>query len=191
VAALIDRLLEVADDPAPQLRAVVTTLLIKALDDPAEGEMIRLMVSSDAAGAILDPAEAAEARAGLDRLLRDALERRAVEVGEAHLVRVLRDYLLERMAIWAERTVDDADNRRRAERLLVLADQPQLLAAAQRRGFMMGMSADDVRALARDRVGAPVTPETVTELWSQLERWRQRTDALIGDQVINTTDTGS
>ena len=49
MAGLIDRLLAVADDPAPQIRAVVTTLLIKALDDPAEGEMIRLMVGSDAA----------------------------------------------------------------------------------------------------------------------------------------------
>jgi hypothetical protein len=148
------------------------------------------MVSSDAAGAILDPAGATEAKAQLDRLLRVALERRAGAAGEAHLVRVLRDYLLERMERWAERTVDDADNRRRAERLLVLADQPQLLAAAQRRGFMMGMSADDVRALARDRVGAPVTPETVTELWAQLERWRQRVDALLGDDVLDTLDTG-
>jgi len=191
VGALIDRLLEVADDPAPQLRAVVTTLLIKALDDPAEGEMIRLMVSSDAAGAILDPSGATEAKAHLDRLLGVALERRAEQTGEAHLVRVLRDYLLERMESWAERTVDDADNRRRAERLLVLADQPQLLAAAQRRGFMMGMSADDVRALARDRVGAPVTPETVTELWTQLERWRERADELLGDDVIDRMDAGS
>ena len=188
---LIDRLLEVADDPAPQLRAVVTTLLIKALDDPAEGEMIRLMVSSDAAGAILDPSGATEAKAHLDRLLGIALERRAEQTGEAHLVRVLRDYLLERMESWAERTVDDSDNRRRAERLLVLADQPQLLAAAQRRGFMMGMSADDVRALARDRVGAPVTPETVTELWTQLERWRERADELLGDDVIDRMDAGS
>lgn len=181
---LIDRLLDVADDPAPQIRAVVSTLLVKALDDPAEGEMIRLMVSSDAAGAILDPGAAADAKAQLDRLLRAALRRRAAETGEAHLVRVLRDYLHERMDRWAERTVDDADNRRRAERLLVLADQPKLLAAAQRRGFMMGMSADDVRALARDRVAAPVTPETVTELWSQLERWRERVDALLGDDAI-------
>jgi hypothetical protein len=188
---LIDRLLEVADDPAPQLRAVVTTLLIKALDDPAEGEMIRLMVSSDAAGAILDPSGATEAKQHLDRLLRAALDRRAEQTGEAHLVRVLRDYLFERMESWAERTVDDAVNRRRAERLLVLADQPLLLAAAQRRGFMMGMSADDVRALARDRVGAPVTPETVTELWTQLERWRERTVELVGDDVIDRMDASS
>ena len=100
-------------------------------------------------------------------------------------MRVLRDYLLERMERWAERTVDDADNRRRAERLLVLADQPQLLAAAQRRGFMMGLSADDVRTLARERVAAPVTPETVTALWGQLERWRERTHELLGDEIVD------
>jgi hypothetical protein len=186
MSRLIDRLLGVADDPAPQIRAVVTTLLIKALDDPAEGEMIKLMVSSDAAGAILDPSGAAAARAELDRLLREALQRRAEASGEAHLVRVLRDYLLERMDLWAERTVDDADNRRRAERLLVLADQPQMLAAAQRRGFMMGMSADEVRTLARDRVAGPVTPETVTDLWTQLEHWRERTALLLADEIIDT-----
>jgi len=185
VAGLIDRLLAVADDPAPQIRAVVTTLLVKALDDPAEGEMIRLMVGSDAAGAILDPAAAAASRTELDDLLRAALERQAAANGEAHIVRVLRDYLLERMERWAERTVDDADNRRRAERLLVLADQPQLLAAAQRRGFMMGLSADDVRTLARERVGVPVTPETVTALWGQLERWRERTHELLGDAIVD------
>src|SRR3954462_6128297 len=111
---LIGRLIAVADDPAPQIRAVVTTLLIKALDDPAEGEMIRLMVASDAAGAILDPGGATTSRADLERLLRSALERQSAANGEAHVVRVLRDYLLERMESWAERTVDDADNRRRA-----------------------------------------------------------------------------
>lgn len=185
MAGLIDRLLAVADDPAPQLRAVVTTLLIKALDDPAEGEMIRLMVASDAAGAILDPTEATTSRAELERLLRAALERQAAVNGEAHVVRVLRDYLFERMELWAARTVDDADNRRRAERLLVLADQPQLLAAAQRRGFMMGLSADDIRTLARERVGAPVTPETVTTLWGQLERWRERAEELLGDEIVD------
>jgi hypothetical protein len=142
------------------------------------------MVGSDGAQAIVDPRAAATAKADLDRLLRTALERIAGSMGEAELVRVLRDYLVERMDEWAERTVDDADNKRRAERLLVLADQPQLLAAAQRRGFLMGMSADDVRSLARDRVGAPVTPETVTELWTQLERWRERTATLLADDVI-------
>ena len=186
MSGLIDRLLAVADDPAPQIRAVVTTLLIKALDDPDEGEMIRLMVSSDAAGAILDAGAAADARRQLDGLLRAALDRAAAANGEAHLVRVLRDYLLERMERWAERTVDDADNRRRAERLLVLADQPELLAAAQRRGFMMGLTADDVRALARERVGAPVTAETVTQLWAQLERWRERAHDLLGDEIVDT-----
>ena len=56
---------------------------------------------------------AAASRAELDGLLRAALERQAAANGEAHVVRVLRDYQLERMERWAERTVDDADNRRR------------------------------------------------------------------------------
>jgi hypothetical protein len=149
--------------------------------------MIRLMVGSDAAGALLDPGGAATSRAELDRLLRAALERQAAANGEAHVVRVLRDYLFEHMERWAARAVDDADNRRRAERLLVLADQPQLLAAAQRRGFMMGLSADDVRTLARDRVGAPVTPETVTALWGQLEHWRERAHELLADEIVDAS----
>lgn len=181
---LLDRVIAVADDPAPQLRAVLLTLLIKATDDPHEGEMIQAMVRSDTAGDLLDRAGAAAARIDLDRLLQGALRRLAAEHGEAHLTRVLRDYLDERMSTWAERTVDDADNRRRAARLLVLADDPTLLAAAQQRGFLAGMSADDVRAFANERVAAPVKPETAMELWSQLEQWRARRDHLLGDHVI-------
>jgi hypothetical protein len=181
---LVDRLLDVADDPAPQIRAVVTTLLIKALDDPADGDMLSAMVRSDRAEAILDPEGAATAAQTLRRLLHDAVARACAPRGEPEGVTVLRDYLRERMTAWAERAVDDADNRKRAEKLLVLADQPELLASAQRRGFFAGMSADDVRSLARDRLQGPVMPETATALWGQLETWRQRVDHLLGDDVI-------
>jgi hypothetical protein len=181
---LIDRLFELADDPAPQVRAVVLTLLIKALDHPAESDMLRSMVASDAAGAILDPPGAAQAATSLRAALHGALSERAVDLGERHLVTVLRDYLVEQMDRWAERSVDDVDNRRRAAKLLVLAGQPRLLAAAQRRGFLVGMSADDIRELAHDRLEGPVMPETATELWTQLEAWRGRVEDLLGDGVL-------
>ena len=181
---LLDRLMALADDPAPQLRAVLLTLLIKATDDPQETAMIQAMVQGDGAGDLLDRAGATAAREELGLLLGSALTRLAADHGEAHLARVLRDYLSERMDEWAERTVDDADNRRRAARLMVLADDSQLLAAAQRRGFMAGMSAEDVRAFAEERVAAPVRPETATELWTQLERWRERRDLLLGEEMI-------
>lgn len=181
---LTGRLIELADDPAPQVRAVVMTLLVKALDHPAESEMLRAMVASDTAGAILDPVAATDAARTVRSQLQDALAGRAVLMGEAQLVTVLRDYLTEQMDRWAERSVDDVDNRRRAAKLLVLAEQPQLLAAAQQRGFLVGMSADDIRHLAHDRLEGPVMPETATELWTQLESWRARVEDLLGDGVL-------
>src|SRR5207248_11792886 len=53
---LSERLLDAVDRPEPQLRAVATTLLIKALDVPGEEQsLIESMVASDDAAVMIDP----------------------------------------------------------------------------------------------------------------------------------------
>jgi hypothetical protein len=62
---LSERLLDLVDWPEPRLRAVATTLLIKALDVPSgETELMESMVASDAAAVLIDPVAAS--RAGQD-----------------------------------------------------------------------------------------------------------------------------
>jgi hypothetical protein len=182
---LFDRLLDVVDDPAPQLRAVATTLLIKAVDDPGrEMAMIEAMVGSDPAAAMIDPVAAAEAGLRLRQGLGMRLRAMADEHGEAVVVRSLRRHLAAQIERWATRAVDDADNRRRAERFLAWADRPDELRAAQQRGLFAGMDAEDLRRLADDRVRAPVTAETAVGLWSQVEGWLAALDDRLGDGTL-------
>ncbi len=187
---LVERLLELVDDPAPQIRAVVTTLLIKALDEDGSS-LIHLMVSSDPAAMLIDPRAALQARTELFEALRQALGELAARHGEVQVVRTWRDYLLGQMERWAKSAVDDADNRRRAERFLLWADNPAALAAAQRRGVLQGFSAEDLRELARTRTDEPVSPETATDLWSKRESWRRRTEALLVDEVLDAWEAGA
>ena len=181
---LLARLLDVAEDPAPQVRAVVTTLLIKGLADDESARLIELMVRSDGAARIVNGEAAEVARSRLHSTLTSALSALALDHGELEVVRAWRDHLLTQMDRWASRAVDDADNRRRAERFLLFANNPSALAAAKRRGFLIGMSAEDLRALARKRGEGPVAPETVIELWSEHEAWRRRVDTLVGEDVL-------
>ena len=182
-AQLIDRLLELLEDRAPQIRAVVTTLLIKAIEEDGSS-LISLMVKSDGAAMLIDKAAASDAHRQLTSALREALCKLAREHGEERAVRAWRDYLLSQMQRWATSAVNDADNRRRAERFLLWADNPQALAVAQRRGIFAGLTSQDLRELARSRAAEPVSPETATELWAQLEAWRSRATALLGDDVL-------
>lgn len=150
---LSERLLDMVDRPAPQLRVVATTLLIKALDVPSEeGTLMEAMVASDDAAAMIDPAAAAEAGLRLRRRLASRLDELSAEHGEAATIRVMRDYLTAQIERWASRAVDDADNRRRAERFLAWAERPEELQAAQRRGLFAGMDAAELRRLADARM---------------------------------------
>jgi hypothetical protein len=182
---LSERLLDAVDDPSPHLRAVATTLLIKAVDDPdREAALIEAMVGSDPAAAMIDPLAAAEAGLRLRHGLGDRLRAMAGDHGEAVVARSLRDHLAAQIRRWATTAVDDADNRRRAERFLAWADRPDQLRAAQERGLFAGMDAEELRRLADRRVRAPVTPETALGLWSQVDGWLARLDDALGDQVI-------
>lgn len=182
---LNERLADLLDRPGPQLRAVATTLLIKALEMPGEEmELMEAMVSSDDAAAMLDPTAAAAAGVRLRHRLVARLGELAAEYDEATVVRAMRDHLLGQLQRWATRAVDDAENRRRAERFLAWAERPGQLEAAQRRGLFAGMSADDFRQLAEQRVGAPVSPETAVGIWAQVEEWSALAEASLGDSVV-------
>lgn len=88
------------------------------------------------------------------------------------------------MQRWATRAVDDADNRRRAERFLAWAERPGQLEAAQRRGLFAGMDAAELRRMAEQRVAAPVSAETAVGLWAEVERWTGEVDEQIGDAAV-------
>lgn len=182
---LCDRLLDLVDDPAPQLRAVATTLLIKAVDDPdRDAALIEAMVGSDTAAALIDPAAADRAAHQLRHGLGARLRALADEHGEVTVARAMRDHLTAQIGRWAARAVDDADNRRRAERFLAWAERPDALRAAQARGLFAGMDAEDMRRLADTRVAAPVTPETALALWSRIDAWQARVADRLGDPVL-------
>jgi hypothetical protein len=182
---LSERLLDIVDRPGPQLRAVATTLLIKALDLPIEeGTLMEAMVASDDAAAMIDPAAAAAAGLHLHERLTARLVELGAQHGEATVVRAMRDYLTTQISRWATRAVDDADNRRRAERFLAWADRPEQLEAAQRRGLFAGMDAAELRRLADTRIRRPVTPETALAVWSEVADWLTQVEALLGDTVL-------
>jgi hypothetical protein len=182
---LNERLVDLVDGPRPQLRAVTTTLLIKALDTGGdEAALIESMVASDGAAYIIDSAAAERSSAFLRRSLAMHLGELAAQNEESNVVRVMRDHLIAQIERWASRAVDDADNRRRAERFLAWADRPGQLEAAQRRGLFMGMDASDFQRLADTRLKTPVTPETALDVWSQVEAWKREMDAGVGDAVL-------
>jgi hypothetical protein len=184
---LSERLLDLVDWPEPHLRAVAITLLIKALDLPGEEmALMEWMVASDAAAVMIDPAAATEARGHLRHRLARRLEDLAAEMEEPVLTRVLRDHLSAQIERWATRAVDDADNRRRAERFLAWADRPGQLEAAQRRGLFLGMDTDEFRRLADLRVREPVTPETAVGLWVQVDEWLRMADERLGEGVLKS-----
>jgi hypothetical protein len=186
---LIDRLLDTVDDPAPQLRAVATTLLIKALDvGDDERSLIDSMVGSDLAAAMIDPVAAAEAGLRLHQGLASHLQALVAMHGESTVARAMRDYLVTHIQRWASRAVDDVDNRRRAERFLAWADRPEQLRAAQQRGLFAGMDAEELRRLADRRISAPVTPETALDLWSQVDQWLASLDERLGEDVLAAFD---
>jgi hypothetical protein len=142
------------------------------------------MVASDAAAVLIDPGAAAQARQRLCSRLSIRLEELAVNHGESNVVRVMRDHLIAQIQRWATRAVDDADNRRRAERFLAWAERPGQLEAAQRRGLFVGMDAGEFRRLADTRVRGPVTPETAVAVWAQVEDWLTVIRARLGDAVL-------
>lgn len=182
---LRDRLLDAVDRTGPQLRAVATTLLIKVIDVPAqELELMEAMVASDDAAAMIDPVAAASAALQLRSGLAARLDALAVDHGEAVVAATMRDYVAGQVRRWASRAVDDADNRRRAERFLAWAERPGQLAAAQQRGLFAGMDAEDFRRMADSKVRAPVTPETAVDVWSQVDSWLAALAEHIGDEVI-------
>jgi hypothetical protein len=179
------RLVEVVNQPGPQLRAVATTLLIKAIDVPSEeGALMEAMVASDAAAAMIDPAAAAAAALHLRGRLTARLDQLASEHGEAVVVRSMRNHVTALIERWATRAVDDADNRRRSERLLAWAERPGQLEAAQRRGLFAGMDAGELRRLADQQVRGPVTPETALGVWTQVHDWRAHVEGQLGDAVL-------
>jgi hypothetical protein len=186
---LSERLLDLVDWPEPQLRAVATTLLIKAVDAPGEEmALMEAMVASDPAAVMIDPAAAARAGRFLRGRLSARLGELAAEHGESNLTRALRDHLTGQIQRWATRAVDDADNRRRAERFLAWADRPGQLPAAQRRGLFMGMDIDEFRRLADTRVRGPVTPETALGVWTQVDEWLAVAQDRLGDSVLVSWD---
>ena len=189
---LIERLLDIVDWREPQLRAVATTVLIKALEVPdQELALMEAMVASDPAAFMIDADAAAEAGRFLRGRLAVRLEELAVENGEAPVTRAMRDHLAAQIERWASRAVDDADNRRRAERFLAWADRPGQLEAAQRRGLFIGMDADEFRRMADDRVRLPVTPETALGVWVQVEQWQARAQEGLGDDVLASWETAA
>jgi hypothetical protein len=150
---LSERLVDLVDRPEPQLRAVATTLLIKALDMPGEELcLMESMVASDDAAVMIDTLAAARARNHLRHRLCLRLDELAADHGESQVVRVMRDHLTAQIERWATRAVDDADNRRRAERFLAWAERPGQLRAAQRRGLFAGMDVTEFRRLADTRL---------------------------------------
>jgi hypothetical protein len=182
---LSQRLVDLIDRPEPQLRAVATTLLIKALDMPGEElPLMELMVASDDAAVMIDAAAAAQARDQLRRRLSARLEELAAEYGESQVVRVMRDHLTAQIERWGTRAVDDADNRRRAERFLAWAEHPGQLHAAQRRGLFAGMDVTEFRRLADTRLRGPVTPETAVNVWAQVDDWLTAVNDRLGDPVL-------
>jgi hypothetical protein len=182
---LNERLLDLVDWSEPQLRAVATTLLIKALDLSGE-EMVLMesMVASDAAGLMIDPDAAARAGRHLRSRLASRLQELAVEHGESNLIRVMRDHLTGQIERWATRAVADGDNRQRAERFLAWAERPGQLAAAQRRGLFVGMDAGELRRLADTRVRGPVTPENALRVWAQVDEWSAMVEDRLGDRIL-------
>ncbi len=189
---LNERLLDLVDQPAPQLRAVATTLLIKALEIPSEeAVLMEAMVGSDDAAVMIDPASAAAAGRHLRRRLASRLKELAIDYGEAAVVRAMRDHLVSQIERWATRAVDDADNRRRAERFLAWAERPGQLEAAQRRGLFAGMDASELRRLADTRVRGPVSPETALEVWVQVDEWTSAADAALGDTVLTSWESAA
>jgi hypothetical protein len=189
---LNERLVDLVDQPAPQLRAVATTLLIKALEIPSEeAALMEAMVGSDDAAVLIDPASAGAARRLLRRRLASRLEELALDYGEAAVARAMRDHLIAQIGRWATRAVDDADNRRRAERFLAWAERPGQLEAAQRRGLFAGMDASELRRLADTRVRGPVTPETALGVWVQVDEWTAAADAALGDAVLASWESAA
>lgn len=184
---LNERLLDLVDRPGPQLRAVATTLLIKALEIPSEElGLMEAMVASDRAAVMIDPEAAEQARRRLRDRLAGRLAELAVEHGEVNVARAMRDHLVTQIGRWASRAVDDVDNRRRAERFLAWADRPGQLETAQRRGLFMGMNADEFRRLADTRVRGPVTPETALEVWVEVDAWMAAVDDDLSDAVLSS-----
>ena len=182
---LIERLLTLVDWPEPHLRAVATTLLIKALDIPGEEmALMESMVASDAAAVLIDPAAAARAGRHLRCRLAARLEELAAGHGESEVTRALRDHLAAQIERWGTRAVDDADNRRRPERFLAWAERPGQLEAAQRRGLFMGMDADELRRLADGMGRRPVTPESAVGVWAQVDEWLAVAHERVGDEVL-------
>jgi hypothetical protein len=182
---LSERLLDLVDRPDPHLRAVATTLLIKALDLPGEElSLMEAMVASDGAAVMIDPEAAAAAGRHLRHRLAGRLRDLALVHGEATVVAAMRDHLVAQIQRWASRAVDDADNRRRAERFLAWAERPGQLEAAQRRGLFAGMDAAELRRLADTRVGASVTAETALGVWVQVDEWLAMVEDRLGDDVL-------
>jgi hypothetical protein len=140
---------------------------------------------------MIDAVAAARARTHLrERLLRRLAEL-AVDYGESRVVQVMRDHLTAQIERWGTRAVDDADNRRRAERFLAWAERPGQLEAAQQRGLFAGMSAGEFRRLADTRVRGPVTPETAVNVWAQVDEWLTAVHDHLGDAVLAAWDTAA
>ena len=189
---LSERLLDLVDWPEPHLRAVATTLLIKALDIPGEEmALMESMVASDAAAVLIDRAAAARAAGHLRCRLAARLQDLAADHGESGVIRALRDHLSAQIERWATRAVDDADNRRRAERFLAWAERPGQLEAAQRRGLFIGMDADEFRRLAGVMGREPVTAETAVGVWAQAEQWLAAAEDRLGDEVLVSWETAA
>jgi hypothetical protein len=188
---LLDRLLEVVGSAGPQLRAVATTLLIKAIDVPDEElSLMEAMVASDDAAAMIDPAAAAQAGVELHGRMLGRLGELASAHDEVTVARAMRDYLAGQVQRWATRAVDDADNRRRAERFLAWAERPEQLEAAQRRGLFAGMDAEELRRMAAARAEGPVSPETALSLWSEVQAWLDLLERRVGDRAVEEWERG-
>jgi hypothetical protein len=182
---LCERLVNLVNRPDAQLRAVATTLLIKALDVPGEElTLIEAMVASDQAAFMIDPSAAGAAGLALRHGLGFRLDELSLQYGEVAVVRTMRDHLTAQIERWASRAVDDADSRRRVERFLAWAERPGQLEAAQRRGLFLGLDSEEFRRLAGTQVAGPVTPETALGVWTQFDRWVATVEERLGDPVL-------